>query len=381
MKNLLRKIKREFIESLNFNKLVRNSKKTLLNPMFNQNLSDFDRCFSDTKILSKDIEIIDRIMTAYNKTKVVQENASEEFQVGNEWISIYESFMSEIINALLENNIKKVTEIYENFMRDDCSIGLHGFPLNMKETYFNGNTSSIFKKKYLFGNIFCFEIWQKLTNNKFNSSDLNMPNFGNPYGFYEGDNFIRTGAPYFHYYANKIDNLLVDQSKRNIIFEIGGGYGGMAYFINSKSTSTYIDIDLPENLALTAYYLISCFPTKKILLYGEAEIKNINLSDYDIILLPNFEIINIPTQSVDIVFNSYSLAEMSKKTIDLYISEIQRICKTYFMHVNHTKRVTSYSADDFGIDTKTFKLISRELAPWGQGINLNADEFEFIYRK
>jgi ubiquinone/menaquinone biosynthesis C-methylase UbiE len=381
MKNLLRKIKREFIESLNFNKLVRNSTKTISNQMFKQNLSDFDRCFSDKKILSKDIKIIDRIMSAYNKTKVVQQSASIEFQVGNEWISIYESFMSEIINALLENNIKKATEIYENFMRDDCSIGLHGFPLNMKEIYFNGNTSSIFKKKYLFGNIFCFEMWQKLTNNKFNSSDLHMPNFGNPYGFYEGDNFIRTGAPYFHYYANKIDELLEDQNKRNIIFEIGGGYGGMAYFINSKNTSTYIDIDLPENLALTAYYLISCFPTKKILLYGEAEIKNINLSDYDIILLPNFEIINIPTQSVDLVFNSYSLAEMSKKTIDLYISEIQRICKTYFMHVNHTKRVTSYSADDFGIDTKTFKLISRELAPWGQGINLNADEFEFIYKK
>jgi len=42
------------------------------------------------------------------------------------------------------------------------------------------------------------------------------------------------------------------------------------YFIRDNVNSAYIDLDLPENSALTAYYLLKAFPDRRIRLFGEA---------------------------------------------------------------------------------------------------------------
>jgi hypothetical protein len=42
----------------------------------------------------------------------------------------------------------------------------------------------------------------------------------------------------------------------------------MAYFIiRDINEAAYIDLDLPENIALTSYYLLKAFPKKKIILF------------------------------------------------------------------------------------------------------------------
>lgn len=382
MIKILRKIKRVLYSEFQFYQLIiKSGTQIFRNRIYKQNLNDFEKCFLDKAAPTSNPEIISRIILSYKKAKEIQIKTSKEFQVGNEWLPIYEQYMNEIISALLSSENEKVAKIYANFMREDCSIGLHGLPVNMKQTYFQGRTSNINKKKYLFDSVFTYESWRRLTQNKFANSELFMPDFGNPYGFYIDDMFIRTGAMYLHYYAQKIKELLSETEKKSIILELGGGYGGLAYFLNDKMNCVYIDIDLPENMALSAYYLLSCFPNKNILLFGEKEICDIALTDYDIILIPNFEISKIPTNSVDMIFNSYSLAEMTKETIDLYIKELMRMCNNYFMHINHIEQRNSYGADDFGIDKAKFELLSRQLAIWGLGRNLNPDEFEFIYKK
>ena len=80
------------------------------------------------------------------------------------------------------------------------------------------------------------------------------------------------------------------------------------------------------------------------------------------------------------VFNSYSLAEMSKETIDLYIQQIMRICKDYILHVNHNKK-SKVNADNFGINEKYFSLFYKSPALWNYGRNIKMDEFEYLYKK
>ena len=70
--------------------------------------------------------------------------------------------------------------------------------------------------------------------------------------------------------------------------------------------STFIDFDLPKNMALTAYYLLSSFPEKKILLYWEKDFENVNYDEYDAILLPNFELKKVKSSSVNVSFNSWT---------------------------------------------------------------------------
>jgi hypothetical protein len=125
--------------------------------------------------------------------------------------------------------------------------------------------------------------------------------------------------------------------------------------------------------------LLSAFHEKKIGLYGEVNLSSANLEEYDIILMPNFEISKIKNDSGDLIFNSYSLAEMSSETIDEYISHFNRIAKKFIFHVNHT-RDSVIKANDFKIDLNKFELLYRAPALWNKARNKDMDEFEYLYK-
>jgi putative sugar O-methyltransferase len=377
----LAKIRQFFIKKNRLDEVKKRfSKEIISNSLYSE--INIEKCFVDHYQKTSNKEIIDRIISAYNKSKAIQKTLPEAYQVGNEWIVVYKHYMNEIIDALENKDSDKVNTIYENFMRHDCSTGLHGLPINMVSTYVNRKITKLDKEIYLFDVVHRFAHWKKLTENKFTSKDLFMPNYGNPYGYYENNNFIRTGAEYLHYYSELIKNLIKKNENRKYIVELGGGYGGLGYFLNKNiSNLTYIDFDLPENMALTAYYLMSCFPDKKVLLFGEETFDLEATERYDIIIMPNFELSKLNDNKIDLVFNSYSLAEMSTETINTYIPELVRSCKDYILHINHTRISKSLKADDFGIDENKFELISKSPALWNLGRNINMDEFEYLYQK
>ena len=225
-------------------------------------------------------------------------------------------------------------------------------------------------------------MWKKLLGQRFLIDSLISPNIGNPYGYFIDDKFIKAGADYQHYYATRVNDLISERSGRKVVIEIGAGFGGMAYYlIRDAIDTTYVDFDLPENLALTSYYLLKAFPEKKILLYGEGNLDELKLADYDIVLMPSFQLDKMPVDTCDLLFNSYSLAEMSQQTINHYVNQSAKLIKKggWFFHVNHTKN-SLVSARDFPIP-KNFSLISEEFAAWNLGRNSNMDEYEFLYRK
>ncbi|WP_448105297.1 putative sugar O-methyltransferase [Pedobacter panaciterrae] len=380
IRSFLSKLKSNYYKSQNLGVIKKKlGPEVSEHPFFKNN--DVLKCFEQKSYSTENNDIIKRIITSYNKAKLVQKTLPTEYQVGNEWLPIYNRQLKEIMNALELRDELKVKAIYENFMRDDCSTGLHGLPVDMNKIYFGGKISDIDSAIYMYDTAYRYIHWTRLTKNKYPSTVLQMPNFGNPYGSYDGKQFIRTGAEYFHYYATQISDLLADQEKKCIV-ELGGGYGGLGYFLSKNiSDLTYVDFDLPENMALTAFFLLSSFPEKKVLLYGEDVFSEASINNYDIVIMPNFELRNLPSESVDLVFNSYSLAEMSTETINAYIPELTRACKNYFLHINHAKISHSLKADDFGISSDEFQLLSREPALWNMGRNVEMDECEYLYKK
>jgi putative sugar O-methyltransferase len=344
------------------------------------NNTNIYQCFQERNNNISNPEIIERIIKSYNLAKLEQEKLSSIYGVSNEWIPIYNLYMVDIIEALKSKNKDKVSKIYNNFMREDCSVGLHGLPVNMKLNYFSQRITIKNRRKYLIDFIYRLRLWKSLVGNLYNLESLSVPDIGNPYGLVTDEMFLKTGAEYQHYYAHRIKEL-TKQNEVNTILEIGAGYGGLAYYLLKDTENLkYIDIDLPENMALTAYYLLNLFPEKKILLYGEDEITESTIKEYDILILPNFCIDKVSDGSCNLVFNSYSLAEMSKETIDFYIEHIMRVTKEYFLHINHNKN-SLVVADDFGIDPKTFSLMYKVPARWNYGRNINMDEFEYLYSK
>jgi len=93
-------------------------------------------------------------------------------------------------------------------------------------------------------------------------------------------------------------------------------------------------------------------------------------------MMPSFEIVNMPPKSVAVSFNFYSLAEMSPATIRVYVA---RVTHGYFHHVTHNSHAV-LSADNFGVEKRGFKLVTRQLAGWTLGINATSDEYEYLYQ-
>jgi hypothetical protein len=347
----------------------------------NYNLNSIDDCFLDRKSNISNKDIFQRVCSAYNKAKIAQNEAHKDYQVGNEWIPIYKKYMSEIMNALSHYDNVELERIYNNFLREKCSTGLTGIGgyERMTRNYFSGKISIKNARIYMKDIVHRFNIWKNEFGDDVDLESLIGPALGNPYGHYVDGNFIEGGSHYNHYYATKI-KLMQEKNSHSKVLELGGGFGNMAYYlIRDSDNLTYLDFDLPENFALTAFYLISAFPDKKIALYGEIDLEKDNLDSYDAVLMPNFEIEKMLDNSVDLVFNSYSLAEMSHETIKNYIGIINRVSRKYIFHLNHTK-FSSMSADDFPIDINKFELMYRAPARWNMAINFAMDEFEFLYK-
>lgn len=349
-----------------------------------KNNNDINRCFLDRfDPTSDDTALLKRIASAYKKASLDLLDHPAKFRPSNEWLPIYRNSYKEVVKSLENCDTNDLNRIYRNFWRESCSVGLVGLPLDMKRTYFsNGKIGFLDKALYLNDCIHRFNLWTKLLGQRFSIDNLISPLVGNPYGYFINSTFIKAGADYQHYYATRINDLLIDKRGNKVVAEIGGGFGGMAYYLLCDATNTsYIDFDLPENLALATYYLLKCFPEKNALLYGEADLENVNLAAYDVVLMPNFEIDKLPENSCDIIFNSYSLAEMSKETIDHYISKSAKLINSngWFFHVNHTKH-SLVSGKDFPIP-ENFSLVAEEFAAWNLGRNSNMDEYEFLYQK
>ena len=329
-----------------------------------------------------DSDILNRICAAYNKAKDVQRYASLVYSPSNEWLPIYERQLGEVISVLSNRDIDKLGNIYGNFWRDPCSTGLHGLPVDMKKHFFGKRIGRRYGMLWLNDVLHRYRLWYSLLGNTHEIAALDSPNIGNPYGYFIEGQFIKGGSDYLHYYATLIGRLIKAETSKCVV-ELGAGFGGMAYYLcRDNSDLTYIDFDLPENMALTAYYLLKAFPDKNILLFGEANLTPESIEDNDILIMPSFEIGNLPAESADLVFNSYSLAEMSPETISVFVTEFMRIIKAngYFLHVNHNKN-SLVVADDFGVDPVQFGLLYKIPALWNIARNSRMDEYEYLYRR
>ncbi|NBV28682.1 putative sugar O-methyltransferase, partial [bacterium] len=311
---------------------------------------DFNRYSTSSTEINQ--ESIKRIACAYIAAKSDQKIASEHHRPNAMWDPIFKKQHQKISDALLTEDYESIVKIYSRFFRESCSFGLHGCYGDMTP-FFKEKIALHDKLYYMIDFNHREKLYEDLIDEG-SSTTLNSPIIGAPYGLTRNNKFISDGSSYKHYYSTRISSLLNFENEETVL-EIGGGHGGMAYYLNRDSKVKYIDLDLPENMALTAFYLMHTLPTKKIMLYGEDSIDN--LSKYDIVILPSFAIDQIKSTSVDLVFNSYSFGEMSSNTVEMYLSETDRILKPegWLYHINLNKKCPN-PADNYPIPKSLRKI-------------------------
>ena len=133
------------------------------------------------------------------------------------------------------------------------------------------------------------------------------------------------------YRASKILELLAP-NRRNIVLEIGAGYGQLANIITKKSDTCYIIVDIRTTALLSGYFLSKL--GKKVCFYGEFDKRKLEdiTDDYDVIIIPPEQSTLIPNLFCDVVVNTASFAIMEAIDVDHYFDDvIQRVGKSLYI--------------------------------------------------
>ncbi len=324
------------------------------------------------------LEIIKRLCKMYQKLKKDDQGIDALYQAGGEW-DHYINDRKFFYNALLEDNYSEAHAALSNFWRNLLGPIVKEYAkyeqIMNNETEFIDRFVTRVAKNYI--------IWKELY--KTDIRELRVPDIGNQWGLHIDGELVVPKATRYHAHSQQIKNLTLD-TENPVVAEIGGGYTGMAHFmLRDIPNLTYVDFDLPETLVIGAYYTLSAYPDKNILLYGEYDdITKVNVNDYDAIFLGNFELPNFPKNTVDVFYNSFSLSEMPKATSTEYIKQIEGICRNYFLHNNMDRKgvinrgFERTPASEYAIDDQVFTNIYKQFDLFH---GHDGDYKEYLYKK
>jgi hypothetical protein len=335
----------------------------------------FASCIGDLK---NDAELLERICTAYNKAIEQEEVAPAAYQATGWWQQVRRAKLAPVIRALRTRDIEALGRMYGNFFRDACSTGLIGLPYGMTKAYFGGAIRDIHRRYYLGDALYRIDHWVKETGGRFALHELAGPEIGNPFGVWIDGTLVRTGSPYQHYAAQRVRGCL--DSEGGTVAEIGGGYGGMAYYLlRDHARVRYFDFDVPESIALTSYYLLKAFPHLNFLLYGEKELMSEEIVRADVVLMPLFEMEKMPRESVDVAFSSHAMSDVSDEVMGDYLKTMARFTKNYFLYIGNRSGAESIS----NLATQRhypFRLAETHSSGWQTHRYPDAGEIECLYR-
>lgn len=286
-----------------------------------------------------EMELVERIFTAFKKMKRDQELMAKLYQPSSLWQAQLNKSFIYLLTGLKENDIDKFHYFLANFGAWKEYTGVE--ESSMVQKY--ASAGSLITRRYMENGIFynLLMLWEFYSINK-EVKCLERPNYGNLSGAYIDGVLVTVDSFFGEIYGSLLSGLL-QPLKRPIIGELGGGCGRLAYYtIRCKENFTYIDFDLPEVLCLAAYYLIKAFPDKKTLLYGEEEYTPAAHLKYDLIFMPSYEIDKLQSSCIDLFINETSLGEMTSKSAENYLQYIIKSTK-YFFHLNRERTRNIYN--------------------------------------
>lgn len=156
---------------------------------------------------------------------------------------------------------------------------------------------------------------------------LAIPECFGLYGVRAGKHTIDVMTPSHAYAAWRIHELLKGQFD-SCVCEIGGGYGGCAYYVLQRLLGRYVIIDLPVINVLQGFFLMKTCGAENVHLYGE------DTHERRIHVLPYWMMREMPDRCFALTVNQESLPEIDRRNAELYIKEIARTTRQYFLSIN-----------------------------------------------
>lgn len=327
---------------------------------------------------STDVDSLRRICAAYKRAVKLEQSAPQAYQASGWWRQVRNANLGPVLHALETQDLVTLTAIYSDFYRNPCSTGLIGVPYGMASAYFRESINDLYRRFYLGDALHSLDYWDKQTGGVYSLQDLEGPDIGNPFGVLLDGVLVRSGSAYQHYTAHKVISCL--GSMPATVVEIGGGFGGMAYYLlRDQKQIKYIDFDVPESLALTSYYLLRSFPHLNFLLYGEEKLSPNTIAKADIVLMPLSTMNSLASESADVVFSSHAISDISPEAMQAYMSAIARMTAGCFLYMGDAKGIRSMEAYSAGQPDR-LQLQAMKRTDWNSHRCPGAQEVECVFK-
>ena len=303
------------------------------------------------------LELVQRLWNALLIAEKDLNKASTPYQVGANWQNFLRDTRPEYFEVRQSQDVAKLADLLASFCRNNLSTGILGGRAAFEEYVTHPDMVSGIRQNF---NVWTYSVGGAPI------QELASPPIGNPFGHWIDGHIIHPNT-FLNHYRGRFAQKLLSDIKRPVIAEIGGGFGGFAYYaLKFISGCCYINFDLPENLLISSYYLSLAYPNLRIHLYSSNEDMQRLIDNYDIILMPQYVLPKLPDRSVDLFINTISLSEMSYLTICEYLKQIERTTNRYFYHENLISNSTGYLY--YPIDTfpklSGFQELNRQPSRW-----------------
>ncbi len=367
MINKLKNIIKDKIKRIAIHILIRLDPRVSPKNMVNTNSNNF------IKPDEEDLKLAKIICDSYSHMSKKIKTVDVPYQIGEFWYNIVNDKKKDFYEPIKKGDISSASFVLANFFR---TSGIQGL--------WEGGVIKIKGKDlgFISATLRNYDFWRVVTNQSPNV--VNLPRVGNPIGYQINNSIVSIAQFKLHYHSQQVYNLIKDVGEKAVVVEIGGGFGGIIYYLFKMGfKGTYLEFDIPETLILAEYFVKKVFPDKKVLIYnGEKSITSDDINNYDIILMPNYMLKEMPDLSADIVVNTRSFSEMPYVTIEEYMIQIDRICKKYLYHDNanyksHSDEVPAY---EFPIP-ESFRLLIKVKSLWYGGFDVNNRFVEYLYER
>ena len=119
------------------------------------------------------------------------------------------------------------------------------------------------------------------------------------------------------------------------IIEIGGGYGGLAYFIKQiLANANYFICDLPMSLFYSGVYLSLVNDFDDNLIYTGRNKEELFDDRSGFIFVPNFLFSDLESTKFDLAINTLSFAEMEPSIVESYVRSLASMLKDSGFYLN-----------------------------------------------
>jgi len=184
-------------------------------------------------------------------------------------------------------------------------------------------------------------LMQNICEKLFGTSTLIRPNIGCCHG-------IKIGPTIW--YIRDFDNLLAAKAisdlslgnKNLSIMEIGGGFGGFAYWLYKLGFRDITVYDTPQMNIIQQYYISKSLPEAKISFYDD--LNKPEMKSSEIKILPYWHLETIPSKSYDVSVNMDSFPEIPLPIAKDYLKKIVHTTKKYFYSMNQEYEAPNYQS-------------------------------------